>query len=191
PVGYGRPLLSHADSLGKKVLSQVVGGWTMSGAYLAKTGNYYTPLWGGAFTSGSGPNTSQSGLRPDLIGGCNPNLDNRDHFKIFDYTCFAQPANGRYGNAGKGIIQSLGTWTYDAGLYKYFYFSGDERMPRFRLAANAMNAFNHAGWGPTANYNVNGPVGVVGRSDSNANLNGSTANLGGWRMIYVEMRIEW
>jgi len=31
----------------------------------------------------------------------------------------------------------------------------------------------------------------VGRSDSNANLNGSTANLGGWRMIYVEMRIEW
>ena len=191
PVGQGRGYLSHPQSMGKKVLSQIVGGWTMSGAYLAKTGNYYTPLWGGAFPAGSGPNTGQSGLRPDLIGGCNPNLEDRDHFKIFEYTCFTTPPNGRYGNAGKGSIQSLGTWTYDAGLYKYFYFSGNENMPRFRLAANAMNAFNHAGWGPTANYNVNAPVGVVGRSDSNANLNGSTANLGGWRMIYIEMRVEW
>ncbi|MFN0169776.1 MAG: hypothetical protein ACKV22_25415, partial [Bryobacteraceae bacterium] len=191
PFGQGRNwLLAHPDTLGKKILSHVVGGWTVSGFFLAKSGNYYTPYWSGV-SAGNGPNTSQSRLRPDVIPGCNPNLPNRDHFKIFEYKCFTQPANGRYGNAGSGVIQSLGTWTYDAGLYKYFFFSGDERMPRLRLSANSLNAFNHAGWGPTADYNVNSPVGVVAKSNANATLNGITQNLGGWRQIYLEMRVEW
>ena len=115
---------------------------------------------------------------------------------MYDPSCFVQPANGSYGNAGVGILQGLGVWSYDAGLYKRFNFSSNERWPRLRLAANALNALNHAGWtsGGTytaSAYTVNGPAAVVAKSTGGFSTNGTTQNRGNWRMIFIEARLEW
>ena len=190
PVGRSRGgLLSHPQNLGQKIADQVAGGWTWSGYFIARTGGYFTAYWSGV-DSAHGPHTSQTLLRADIVPGCNPIPAHRDHLKMFEPACFTQPANGSYGDAGNGILEGLGVWNYDAGLYKYFHFSSDERMPKLRVAANALNALNHAGWG-SSNLTVNAPAGVVAKSSGGIPFNGMSANLGYWRFIYLEARIEW
>jgi hypothetical protein len=186
PFGKGRDFLNHPQGLAGGVLNNVVGGWTYSGMFIATTGHYFTPLWQGA----DPPNTSQSLLRPDRVCSGKAATQTWDH--IFEPSCFVLPPNGRYGNAGTGIIEGLGYWRYDNGVYKDINLFKDERMPRLRLTMNSMNIFNH----PTksissaAPFYINSPS-TVNRANDIVYDSGLTANLGAARIFYLEARILW
>src|SRR2546425_8768870 len=143
PVGRGRrtggslPLWADA----------IVGGWTVSTIFQARSGPNLTPYFtygdtGGIYPANTGRTLDGVGQfgeawRPDVTG--NPNTGgNRDRF--FDLTKFKLPAPGSLGNAGKGTVLGPGTWIVNFALYKDIVrsrgFTGE-------FSALLDNAFNH------------------------------------------------
>lgn len=142
PVGherrFGAEMPRWADA--------VVGGWTMSTIFQARSGPHLTPF----FTYGTDPvfpaNTGRAldgvGLfgeawRPDVVG--DPNVGgSRDQF--FDLSAFKLPADGTLGNAKKGSLNGPGTWIVNLAFYKDI-FRGHGTTAEFTVLLD--NAFNH------------------------------------------------
>lgn len=186
PFGSGGRWLASMHGIGGGVVNTVIGGWTISGMFLARTGHFFTPY----ITGIDSANTGQTLIRPDRVcsGVAHPQ---RDNF-VFDPSCFVAPPNGRYGDAGTGILNGLGAWQFDSGIYKYITFAQSERVPKLRVGMNSINTLGH----PAKDIDevdaliVNSPA-TVARADDSIYTNGATANLGEWRHIYFEMRLEW
>jgi hypothetical protein len=89
--------------------------------------------------------TNSGGARPNRT--CNGNLPTGqrtvDHW--FDTSCFAAPAAGTLGNAGRRIVDAPGTNNWDLSLFKQFALWENGRLT-FR--AEFFNAFNHAQFDP-------------------------------------------
>ena len=156
PIGHGRrtgeSLPMWADA--------IVGGWTVSTIFQARTGPNLTPYFtygdtGGIYPANTGRTLDGVGQfgeawRPDVTG--NPNTGgNRDRF--FDLTKFKLPAPGSLGNAGKGSVQGPGTWIVNFAFYKDIIRS---RGFTAEFSALLDNAFNHpqfsVGLGTTGSF---------------------------------------
>jgi Carboxypeptidase regulatory-like domain/TonB dependent receptor len=120
PVGHGQPhgreMPAWADA--------VIGGWTVSGIFQARSGNLLTPY----FEYGTDPiypsNTGRGletvpffgeSWRPDVIGNVQ---GDRTRTSWFNLGAFTLPAPGTTGNAKRGIIEAPGNWVVNFGLYK-------------------------------------------------------------------------
>ena len=117
------------------------GGWQVNMLFNVASGNWFTPV-----LSGPDPtNTLQTTLRPDVTG---PIPYPKSQSPWFDPSVFTTPANGQWGNAGRGIIQGPGYVLFNAGLQKKV------RMERFGavvVVASFTNVVNHLNLGePTA-----------------------------------------
>jgi len=184
PFGRGQHFLGNPTGLPAKVVNAAFGGWTASGFYHARTGKWYTPLWSGFDAA----NTGQTLIRPDRV--CSGAPAHQDSNHIFDPSCFVEPPAGRYGNSGRGIFPDLGMWKLDAGVYKTFSFSDNQRMPQFQVGMNSINIFNHTIQEATGTspYIVNSPSSVAMSNDLGYD-SGATASLGTERQIRFELRI--
>jgi hypothetical protein len=128
---------------------RVLGGWQLNVLLNLSTGNWFTPL-----ISGPDPtNTNQTTLRPDLV---TPAISMpKTVSQWFDPAAFATPANGSWGNAGRGIIQGPGYVLFNLGLQKTILL---EKIGSLEVVASFTNVLNHANLGEpqvTVN-NVNG-----------------------------------
>jgi hypothetical protein len=143
PVGRGRrtgenlPLWADA----------IVGGWTVSTIFQARTGPHLTPYFtygdtGGIYPANTGRTLDGVGQfgeawRPDVAG--DPNIGGtRDRF--FDLTKFKLPPAGSLGNAKKGSVLGPGTWIVNFAFYKDIVRS---RGFTAEFSALLDNAFNH------------------------------------------------
>jgi hypothetical protein len=142
PVGrnrrYGANVPMWADA--------VVGGWTVSTIFQARSGPNLTPF----FSYGTDPvfpaNTGRAldgvgqfgeAWRPDVTG--NPNIGgSRDQF--FDVRAFSLPAPGTLGNAKKGSVRGPGTWIVNLAFYKDIVRTSGMNV---EFTALLDNAFNH------------------------------------------------
>jgi hypothetical protein len=113
-------------------LRHTLGGWQIAPVWTAFQGAYLTP---GNF------NVQNTGGRPDLLS--NPNLPRGDRTieRWFDTDAIQNATPGRFGNAGKGIIQGSGVNSWDLNISKNFTFAERHRV-QFR--AEFFNFFNHA-----------------------------------------------
>ncbi|PYR60744.1 MAG: hypothetical protein DMF91_11560, partial [Acidobacteria bacterium] len=142
PVGRGRRFASTAPAWA----DALVGGWTLSTIFQARSGPNLTPF----FTYGTDPefpaNTGRGldgvgqfgeAWRPDEIH--DPNTGgSRDRF--FDLAAYKLPAPGTLGTAKKGSLRGPGTWIVNLGLYKDIFRS---RETTVEFTALLDNAFNH------------------------------------------------
>jgi hypothetical protein len=125
---YEPPLFKSGPAVARLLL----GGWQIAPIWTAYVGAYLTP---GNF------NVQNTGSRPDVLR--NPNLSRGDRTidRWFDTEAIQNAIPGRFGNAGKGIIQGSGVNNWDVNLSKNFNFTERHRV-QFR--AELFNAFNHA-----------------------------------------------
>jgi hypothetical protein len=143
PFGRGR----RYGSSWNRALDAIAGGWTVSGIFVAQSGQHITPYTTSHCPSG----TSCYGQeRLDAVSGQDPNdgmktteswmnaaaFTNRNFFDANGRPIFI----GRFGNAGKGIVDGPGLISLDAGLFKDF--SMTERW-RLRLQSQVRNLPNH------------------------------------------------
>ena len=138
----------HPQSIAGHVEKAVVGGWQFSGILVLQTGQFLTPITGGA-TDPSGTNVdARANDRPDYTGTSYGNLpsDKRSIFNWFDKSAFTTPASniGRFGNVGPGQLIGPGTVVFDSKLQKRFYVR--EKI-YFQLEGSATNLFNHPNFG--------------------------------------------
>ena len=130
PFGHGRSFAAHTPGW----VDAIVGGWSHLGIWSLHTGNYFTPVLSTDYSNSGAPQA-----RPDLT--CNPN-NNAPHTTTawVNNSCFALPAQGTYGNAGRNILLGPGYFDTNLSLLKDFRIT-ETRYLQFR--AEFFNTFNH------------------------------------------------
>jgi hypothetical protein len=130
--------------------SPLLAGWQLNALFNMSTGNWFTPLISGPDPS----NTNTTSLRPDVTGKIPlPHTVNQ----WFDPSVFTTPANGSFGNAGRGIIEGPGFVLLNLGLQKSVHL---EKVGTLQFVASFQNALNHVNLGEPSGGG-GGSTGVV------------------------------
>ena len=169
----------------QRVSKAVLGGWEISGIFLAQTGPFLTPITNGS-TDPSGTNVdARANNRPDYSAGIdnygNLPADQRSINGWFsDRTKFVTPASniGRFGYVGPGQLVGPGTVTLSSKVQKRF-FVGETKY--LQIEGSFTNLLNHANFG----------IPALGINASNFGRITSTqgAEFGGGRTIQVGLRM--
>ncbi|HEY7499683.1 MAG TPA: TonB-dependent receptor [Vicinamibacterales bacterium] len=134
--------------MGESVLGKIVGGWQVSGLFVAQSGQPLNITGNGTLLNTPG-NTAFANLNGEnrVLGGLGPgNL-------YFDPTVYSLPAAGVQGNMKRNSgPEGPGFWQLDGSLFKRFGL-GASRFAEFRV--DAFNATNSVRWGnPGTGYSV-------------------------------------
>lgn len=195
PFGKGRKFANGIHP----VANAVIGGWQLSGIFLAQTGPFLTPFLGSNVVdpSGSGSGLSRN-QHPDRIG--NGNISNPTRDLWFDVNAFVCPGLntrvaascriginptrdaapiGRFGNAGVGIITGPGTINLSLGLNKAFQLTERIKLEAGASFTNVENRVN------LADPQMNVISTAFGRITS-----ARSSELGGSRTGQVTMRLS-
>jgi hypothetical protein len=161
PFGRQKRLLNHG------VAAAILGGWQVNGIFEAHTG---TPL----IIRGA---NNRAADRPDYLHSAKLDSGERNEYRWFDTSAFAQPALFTYGNAPKTLpdVRGPGYQSFDAALIRNIHLF--ERA-NLQVRADAFNAFNHTNLGlPDTNF-LSGTFGRI-----------TTA--GDARIMQLSMRFAW
>ena len=143
PFGEGKRMVQ--DGVGAMIL----GGWSVSGIYSARSGRAFTVTQGN-----NNVGADQTGL-PNLTG------DPKGAETVaqwFNPAAFTQVPSGTFGNAGRNILRGPGWITFDTSIQRRITFS-DRFNSTIRL--DIFNVFNRANFGLPA-ANIAGPgAGVI------------------------------
>ena len=142
PVGKGQKFLNQGG-----VADMILGGWHLGGIITFRSGFPFSPLLG----TGDPTNTGSQGLlRTDRTGS--GHLAHPSPSLWFNINDFPPPV-GRFGNAGKNILEGPGEKSADLSVRKYFSITEQVRL-EFR--AEFFNAFNHAVFSQPDNFITDG-----------------------------------
>ncbi len=111
PFGRNRRYLTNSG-----IVDGVLGGWRLSGIFVANAGTPFTVYMGGANLSGS---LAGSWL-PNRIGEGTLPQSERSIYRWFDTQAFVAPAAYEFGNSGRNILRGPGLWNLDFALAKEF-----------------------------------------------------------------------
>jgi hypothetical protein len=132
----------------------LLGGWSAHAILSLQKGNFITPdISADILDVGS-----TASLRPDVLRSPNLPASQRTPQKWFDIGAFVSPP-GRYGNAGRMIIEGPGLNNLDASILRSFPIRESTRL-EFRFEAfNALNHTNFAFPGSTLGTPTFGVIG--------------------------------
>lgn len=121
------------------------GGWQLNALLNLSSGNWLNPLFSGSDPS----NTNTVGGRPDLRS---PIIYPETQSNWYDRSVFGVPTGGRFGNAGRNIVEGPGYIVFNAGASKTFQF---EKIGGIQVGASFQNVLNHVNLGqPNMTVNV-------------------------------------
>jgi hypothetical protein len=134
PWGPGKRWMSES------LLGKIVGGWQLSGIFIAQSGTPLNITGNGTLLNTPG-NTAYANLTGSntVLGGLGPgNL-------YFDPSVYSLPAAGVQGNMSRNSgPEGPGFWQLDSSLFKRFSVGGS-RFDEFRV--DAFNVTNSVRWG--------------------------------------------
>jgi hypothetical protein len=169
---YDLPFFREQNGL----MSNLLGGWQVSGAMLMRTGTPFTPTRNNDI---AGVGDGFFGQPIDLVGDIDANTNKKfsagpgqDSNFYFNPNAFADPARGTFGNAPRNLLRNPGDQQWDLAVFKNFRV-GWARRAQFR--ADFFNFPNHP--------NLVGP----NADRANANFGRSTQKIGS-RDIQLSLR---
>ncbi|HVW86404.1 MAG TPA: hypothetical protein VHB50_17080, partial [Bryobacteraceae bacterium] len=139
PMGKGRGFLGNVSGFADRIVS----GWGINGVTTFQKG---FPLGITATPNNTGFNT---GLRPNVVSGCQKTVDGSAQSKItgwFNTACFTAPPIYTFGNESRTdpILRGPGVANYDFSVFKNTAIT--ERV-RLEFRAEAFNLFNRVQFG--------------------------------------------
>ncbi len=131
----------------------LLGGWQLNFLLNLSTGHWLNPV----FTGSDPSNTNTFGGRPDVAG---PLMYPKTLAAWFDRTAFAAPpANaGRFGNAGRNIVEGPGYIVFNMGAQKRFAVRGEQQLELGASFTNILNHFNYGQPNMTVNVTAGGTI---------------------------------
>ncbi len=154
PLGSGKRFLNRPG-----LASHMMGGWKLTATLLAQTGHFLTPRYSRGDPANVGINCGSFTCRPDRLSDGNLPKRDRSIEGWFDTAAFVPPPNGRFGNAGTGIIEGPGRAVLHLGLFKRFALTESTGL---RVQVTATNVLNHPAFGdPAVNISAPGSVGTI------------------------------
>jgi hypothetical protein len=133
PFGSGRKYVTHG------IGGQILGGWSLSGIWTARSGGRLTPTYSTSVSNSSGGGTQ----RPNRVGSGNL-ASGQSIYHWFDPTAFVAPTQYTFGNSGTGILLGPSAFNVDMSLTRNFKLT--ERLG-LNLRAEAFNTLNHTNFG--------------------------------------------
>jgi hypothetical protein len=136
PVGPGKILLTQ-----NSVWSRIFGGWQLSAAYLANTGNYLTPMFNGVDPTNINAfagSVSRTAISSAPVGKQSAN-------NWFNPAAYAVPQAGQFGNAGYGILKGPDSQVLNAALFKSFPLLTEDK--KLEVSGSFSNVLNHPNLG--------------------------------------------
>jgi hypothetical protein len=145
---YELPWGPNKKWMSEGTLGKIVGGWQVSGLFVAQSGQALTIGGNGTLLNTPG-NSAYVDLTGDnkVLGGLGPGE------LYFDPTVYSLPAAGQQGNMKRHSgPEGPGFWQLDGSLFKRFALGGS-RYGEFRI--DAYNVTNSVRWAnPNTTYNV-------------------------------------
>jgi hypothetical protein len=145
---YELPWGPHKRWMSDSTLGKIIGGWQVSGLFVAQSGQALTIGGNGTLLNTPG-NTAFVNLTGDnkVLGGLGPGL------LYFDPSVYSLPAAGVQGNQKRHSgPDGPGFWQLDGALFKRFAL-GSSRYGEFRV--DAYNVTNSVRWGnPTTGFST-------------------------------------
>lgn len=180
PFGRGKRMWNSGFA------GSLFGGWEVSGFFTARTGRPFnvTVNRGSADT----PYGNTENQRPNLIGNAVP--DNQTVDNWLNFSAFALPARGSYGNLGRNAFRAPGIWQLDSALTKRTPI-GERASLDFR--AEVFNLFNVPQYGVPVNnvvINANGSNGNLPFGRIQGLVNGGATGNGLPRQIQFMLRLN-
>lgn len=131
--GYRLPI-----SFGNDALNAIAGNWQINGITSLESGRPMTVQvpFSTAGTGGEGV------TRADRLADGNLPSGQRSVRRWFDTGAFAVPQTGKFGNSGRGILDSPGRVNFDFSLFKEFPISKISESFKVQIRAEAFNLFN-------------------------------------------------
>jgi outer membrane receptor protein involved in Fe transport len=164
PFGKGRKYLNGGP------LSEILGGWRISGLANVRTGRPFTARAGNNDGTLAGPRSVGISAWADCLRDGNLPSSERTIDRWFDATAFATPSalnptsgrvEARLGNCGRNTLRGPGITNFDISLARSFAYFGEGRDLELRW--EVFNMFNTPQFGlPERNINS----GAVGRITS-------------------------
>lgn len=177
PFGQQQRFLTHVP----RAIDAFLGGWQLSALGTLQTGLWFTPMFSGADTTGTGASTG----RPDRLANGSLPSSQQSIFDWFDKTAFAIPSLGHYGNSGRGILEGPPLRVLHLGLSKDFLIA--ERV-HVNFQAIAQNALNHPNFSlPNVTFN-NAAGGSI--SSTVQNTSAGAENNTQARAVQLRLRIS-
>ena len=149
PFGDGRARVNSGP------LSQIIGGWDISGIVTFSDGIPFTPALN--FDNANTGTTS----RPDRIR--DGALDNPTIDRFFDIDAFVFPAAFTFGNSGRNIVQGPGTNMVNFAVHRNFPL-GSSEASKIEFRFEAFNFFNRTHFDLPGLSIGNRNAGVIGRT---------------------------
>jgi hypothetical protein len=143
PFGEGKPFVQNG------VAAKILGGWTVTGIYSARSGRPFTVTQGN-----NNVGAGMTGL-PNLTG--DPNGAQTVE-QWFNKAAFTQVVSGTFGNAGRNILRGPGWVTFDMSVQRRMSLS--ERV-NATLRWDIFNMFNRANFGLPESNIVSATAGVI------------------------------
>jgi hypothetical protein len=131
----------------------LLGGWQLNFLLNLSTGHWLNPV----FTGSDPSNTNTFGGRPDVAG---PLTYPRTLAAWFDRAAFAPPpaGAGRFGNAGRNVIEGPGYVVFNAGVLKRFTLPREHQLEAGASFTNLLNHFNYGQPNMTVNVSAGGTI---------------------------------
>ncbi|MFT4113819.1 carboxypeptidase regulatory-like domain-containing protein [Silvibacterium sp.] len=134
PFGHGKWLFNQNG-----IVDRFIGGWKISGAYLAQSGDFLTPEFSGPDPS----NTNQfSGAAQRVAKNLYPHERTRTEW--FNPAAFATPANGTFGSGAFGTVVGPNMNNVNLALFKTFALY---RGSQLEIKGSFTNVLNHTNFG--------------------------------------------
>jgi hypothetical protein len=134
--------------MNESLLGRIVGGWQLSGIFIAQSGTPLNITGNGTLLNTPG-NTAYANLNGsnNVLGGLGPGL------LYFDPSVYSLPTAGVQGNMSRNAgPEGPGFWQLDTSLFKRFSLGGS-RFAEFRV--DAFNTTNSVRWGnPGTGYST-------------------------------------
>ena len=139
PFGKGQKLLPGVRGVADKLIS----GWGVNGLTTFQDG---FPL---ALTASPNVTGFNTGLRPNVVAGCNPVIGGSIQNRLTEYfntSCYSVPASFTFGSESRTdpVLRGPGTNNWNASIYKRTTIT--ERF-RLEFRAEAFNLFNRVQFG--------------------------------------------
>jgi hypothetical protein len=174
PFGKGKPMFSHG------IVSQIIGGWQVSGILSLRTGTPLTFTGSNSLNLGSGGTTTLDQIAPvNVLGGINTGNP------WFDTASFAKSATNVQGSTGRNIWSGPNLFSLNTGLSRWVVLKGEGSQVRLQMRLETLNTTNTAQFSnPNTGFGSNFGF-VTGTLSSGTGVNGT----GGGRVVQLGAKI--
>jgi hypothetical protein len=174
PFGRGKQFLANNPA------GKVLGGWSVSGIFSARTGTPLSFTGNNSLNLGSGGNTTLQQVAPiHILGGINAGNP------WFDPASFVKTPNNVQGNTGRNIWSGPNLWGLNASVSRTFSLREGISL---QIRADALNAWNKAQFSNpnTSSGPGNASFGIITSTLSSGSGVNST---GGGRVLLLAAKV--